>query len=138
MQQAPTGLRAGQRPARRERARREALAGSILWPTDEHPLQGRVQGGKMDWFRHQPCRRRGGLDVGDGRCVRMGTHVDDRNRRGDLDAARGLNAVHGPLQPDVHEHEIRAVGEGVRNRLRASPGQGDDLIAEAAELPGDV
>jgi hypothetical protein len=68
----------------------------------------------------------------------MGAHVDDQHRRRGLNVPHGVNAVHGPVPPDVHEHDVWAEGEGVCNRLRASPGQGDDLIAEAAELPGHV
>jgi hypothetical protein len=92
----------------------------------------------MDRFRHHHRRLGHGLNAPYGSCVRMGTHVDGKNRRGGLDAARGLNAVYGSLQLDVHEYEIRAVGEGVGDRLRTTPGPGDDLIAEAVELPGDV
>jgi hypothetical protein len=39
---------------------------------------------------------------------------------------------------DVHEHDVRVEGKGVLNRLRATTSQGDDLIPEAAELPGHV
>jgi hypothetical protein len=39
---------------------------------------------------------------------------------------------------DVHEHHVRAAGEGVFNRLRATMGLSDDLIPKAAELFGQV
>ena len=107
-------------------------------PTGERPLQGGVQGGQMDWFRHEPCGLGGGLEALDGRRIDLGTHVDDRNRRRRLNVSCGVNAVHGPMQMDVHEYDMRAEGEGMCNRLRATPGQGDDLIPEAAELPGHV
>ena len=87
----------------------------------------------MDRFRHKSCGLGDGLEALDGRRIRLGAHVDHGNRRGGLDVPCGVNAVHGPLQMDVHEHDLGAVPEGVLNRLRATTSQGDDLIPEAAE-----
>jgi hypothetical protein len=103
----------------------------------EHALQERMKGWVMDRFRDKP-RGLDGLDPLDGRRVRIGAHKDDGNRLGSLNVPRGVNAVHRPLQPDVHEHDLRVTGEGVFNRLRATAGQRHDLIPEVAELPGDM
>ena len=87
----------------------------------------------MDRFRHKLCRLGRGLKARDGRRIRLGTHVHDRNRRGGLNVSRGVDAVHGSLQMDIHEHDIWVTGEGVLNRLQAAIGHSHDLIAEAAE-----
>jgi hypothetical protein len=39
---------------------------------------------------------------------------------------------------DIHEHDMRAVREGVLKGLRATTSQGHDLIPKAAELFGQV
>ena len=39
---------------------------------------------------------------------------------------------------DVHEHNVRAEGEDALDRLRATAGEADDLIPQAAELTSDV
>ena len=49
---------------------------------------------------------------------------------------RGDNAIHGPVQLDIHEHDIRVMGEGLLNRLQATVRQRHDLIPEPAEPPG--
>ena len=104
--------------------------------TGAHPLQGGVKGRQMDRFRHQPRRLGGGLEALDSRRIRLGAHVDDRNGRSGLNVSCGVNAVHSPVQMDIHEHDLRAEREGMLNGLRATTSQGDDLIPEAAELPG--
>jgi hypothetical protein len=85
-----------------EGARGRALAGAAAVPTRERPLQGGVEGGYMDRFRDKPCGL-GGLDPLAGRGIDIGAHVDHRDGRGGLDVPRGVDAVHGPLQMDVHE-----------------------------------
>ena len=90
----------------------------------------------MDRFRHKSCRLGGGLEALNSRRIRMGAHVDDRNRRGGLNVSRGVNAVHSPLQMDVHQYEMWVGGEGTLNRLTATNGMGDNLIPKAVELPG--
>jgi hypothetical protein len=107
-------------------------------PTGENPLQDGVKSGEMDRFRYKSRRLGGGLDALDSCCIRMGGHVDDRDRGRGLNGSRGVDAVHGPVQMDVHEHDMRVEGEGACNRLRAITRQGDDLIREAAALPGHV
>jgi hypothetical protein len=121
----------------REPPRGDLAVKITLWMR-AHALQGSVQGRQMDRFRDKSCRLGGGLEALDGRRIRMGAHVDDRDRRGGLDVPRGVHAVHVPLQMDVHEHDIRVMGEGVLNRLRATAGYSHDLILEAAEPPGHV
>jgi hypothetical protein len=69
--------------------------------------------------------------------VRMRGHVDDRNRSRSLNVPCGVNAVHSPLQMNVHEHGLRAKGEGVLDRLRANTREGDDLISEAADMTNE-
>jgi hypothetical protein len=109
----------------------------MLLPTGEYALQERMQGREVDGFRHKPGGL-GGLDPLDSGRIHIGAHVDDGDRRRGLNVPRGVNAVHRPLQPDVHEHDLRVTGEGVFNRLRATAGQRHDLIPEVAELPGDM
>jgi hypothetical protein len=120
----------------REEGNARPSRGTAL-PTGEDALQERMQGRVVDGFRHKPGRL-GGLDpLASGR-IGIGTHVDDGDRRRGLNVPRGVNAVHRPLQLDVHEHDLRVTGEDVFNRLRATSGQRHDLIPEAAELPGDM
>jgi hypothetical protein len=87
-----------------------------------HTLQGGVQGRQMDRFRHKPCGLGGGLEVLEGHRIRVGAHVDDRDRRGGLNVPRRLNVVHSSLQMDVHEHYVRMASAGVFNHLRATVG----------------
>jgi hypothetical protein len=113
------------------------LRGGTILPTGEHALQERIQGRLVDGFRHKPGGL-GGLDLRDSEHTRIGTHVNDGDRRGGLNVPRGVNAVHRPLQPDIHEHDLRVTGEAVFNRLRATAGPRHDLIPKPAELPGHV
>jgi hypothetical protein len=96
-----------------------------------------MQGREVDGFRHKPGGLSGLDPLNSGR-IRIGTHVDDGDRRRGLNVPRGVNAVHRPLQLDVHEHDLRVTGEGVFNRLRATAGQRHDLIPEVSEMPGDM
>jgi hypothetical protein len=107
-------------------------------PTGEHLVQGGVKGGHMDRFRHKSRRLGRGLEALNGRCICMGAHIDDRDRRSGLNVPRGVNAIHRPVQMDVHKHDVRAKGEGMFNRLRTIIGLGNDLIPEATELPSHV
>ena len=92
----------------------------------------------MDWFRHKSCRLGGGLEALDGRRIRMGAHVDNGDRRRGLNVSCGVNAVHRPVQMDVHEHDMGVEGEGLLNGLRAATGLSDDLIPKAAERCGQM
>jgi hypothetical protein len=80
-----------------EGARGRALAVKITLWTGAYTLQGGVQSRQMDRFRHKSRRLGGGLEALDGRRIRMGAHVHDRDRRGGLNVPRGVNAVHGSL-----------------------------------------
>jgi hypothetical protein len=101
----------------------------------ERPLQDPMESGEMARFLDKSCGV-GGPDSFDGRAIDIGAHVDHRDRRGGLDVPRDVNAIHGPVQLDVHEHDIRVMGEGLLNRLRATVRQGHDLIPEPAEPAG--
>jgi hypothetical protein len=107
------------------------------FPSGQHALQERMQGRVVDGFRHK-TRELGGLDARDRGRIRVCTHEDNGDRRRGLNVPRGVNAVHGPVQLDVHEHDLRVMGESVCNRLRAIVGRRHDRIPEAAELPGDL
>jgi hypothetical protein len=97
-----------------------------------------VQGRQLHRFRHKSCRLSGGLEALDGRRIRLGAHLDDRDRRGGLKVSCGVNAGHRPVQMDVHEHDMRAVREGMLTGLRAATGLSDDLIPKAVERFGQV
>ena len=120
-----------------EEPRGKALAGEAAVPTRERPLQNPVKGREMDGFGDKSCGL-GGLDPLAGCRIDSRAHVDHRDGRGGLDVPRGVDAVHGPVQVDVHEHDIGVTGEGVLDRLRSTAGHGHNLIAEAAEPPGHV
>ena len=78
------------------------------------------------------------MDALEGRRVRLGAHIDHWDGRGGLNVLRGVNAVHRPVQMDVHEHDMGVEGEGMLNGLRAATGLSDDPIPKAAELFGQV
>ena len=92
----------------------------------------------MDRFRHKSCRLGGGLEALDGRRIRLGAHVDDRDRRRGLNVSCGVNAVHRPVHMDVHEHDMGVEGEDMLDGFRAATGLSDDLLPKAAEQFGQV
>jgi hypothetical protein len=105
-----------------EESRGRALAVKITLWTGAHTLQGSMQGRQMDRFRHKSCRLGGGLEALDGRRIRMGAHIGNGDRRRGLNVSCGVNAVHRPVQMDVHQHDMRVEGEGMLNGLRAATG----------------
>ena len=84
------------------------------------------------------AKRPGELRAGQRGRVGMGRQVDHRHVVLAADRFRRFDAVHRPLQPDVHQHEVRTEPAGQRDGLFASGGDPGHLVAQLFQLAGQV